>query len=213
MNLSRILIGGGIVLLGTSLLLDQLGINSGLGRLWPLLIVTIGLYMIIKNTKNILPGFFVLTVGILLQLSSLNILPFSIWELWPLFIIFAGFSILFGRQNKTNSSTDDGFINSNAVFWGDEKRVVGEFKGASINVAFGGSKLDLRDAKISNRVVIDINLMFGGVELIVPDNVRVVNKGVGIFGAFTEESKKVQSDNLKTIEITGSALFGGVEIK
>lgn len=211
---SRFLLGGLIVFVGVVLLLDQMGIGYGIGKLWPLVIVCLGIYMIVTNSRNMITGLFVLVVGILLQLSSLDLLPFSVWNLWPLFIIFAGVSMLLGKRDRSNSSVESGYINSNAVFWADEKIVKGDFKGASLNASFGGIKLDLRDATIETKAVIDINLMFGGVELVLPDNVRVVNNGTGIFGGFSEKSRRVSNEaDAKTVEINGTAIFGGVEVK
>lgn len=215
MSFSRFLLGGLVVMVGIVLLLGQFGIHSGLGRLWPLVVVAFGIYILISNRRNLVPGLFVLTVGILLQLSNFGILPFSVWNLWPLFIVFAGVSILIGKKDyKTmSSSVEQGFIDSNAVFWGDEKLVKGEFSGATINVAFGGSKLDLRDAKIKDKSVIEINLIFGGVEILLPDNVGVINNGIGLFGAFSDKSRRSSLEDTKTIEIRGNAVFGGVDVK
>lgn len=211
---SRFLLGGLIVFVGIVLLLDQMGIGYGIGRLWPLVIVCLGIYMIISNYKNLTTGLFVLVTGILLQLSALDVLPFSIWNLWPLFIIFAGVSVLIGKKDRMTSSVEHGYINSNAVFWGDERIVKGEFKGASLNATFGGIKLDLRDAVIVDKVVIDMNVVFGGVELLLPDDVKVINNGDGIFGGFSEKNRRVNNDaNTKIIEIKGSAIFGGVDVK
>ena len=210
---SRFLLGGLVVLLGVALLFDQLGVVSGLSKLWPLIVVFTGVFMILKNFRNVVPGIFVLVIGIFLQLDSLRVLSFSVWNLWPLFIIFGGISILIGKKERwMHSETESGFVNSNAAFWGDEKIVSGEFKGAKVDAMFGGVKLDLRDAKFEGKVNIEVNLMFSGVEIILPDNVKVINKGVGVFGAFSDKSRG-STDSTKVIEITGSAMFGGVDVK
>jgi len=151
-------------------------------------------------------------VGIFLQLDTLDVLPFSIWNLWPLFIIFAGVGMLLGRKEKTTSSSEHGYINSNVTFWAEEKYIKGEFTGAKVNATFGGVKLDLREAEVRDRVTIEINLLFGGVELVLPNDVKVVNNGIGIFGGINEGRRPNQDSN-KVIEIVGSAIFGGVDIK
>lgn len=212
---SRFLFGGLIVFVGLALLLEQLGVGYGLGKLWPLLIVIWGLYMIFATKfTNILPGLLVLTVGLFLQIDSLLDLPFSIWNLWPVFIIFTGISILLGKKDRHTSSTESGYITSSAVFWGDEKYVKGEFKGANLTATFGGIKLDLQNATISENVNIDVNLLFGGIELILPDNVGVINNGIGIFGGISEKSgSKSNKEYEHFVTINGSAMFGGVDIK
>ncbi len=210
---SRFLWGGLIVVLGLVLLLNQFGIGYGLINLWPLALVFWGIYLVIRNPFNIIPGLFILTVGVFLQLDSLDVLPFSIWNLWPLFIIFAGVSVLIGKRDRhMGSSTEHGFVNSNVTFWAEEKFVKGEFTGAKINATFGGVKLDLKDAEITGKVKIEINLLFGGIELFLPHDVKLINNGIGIFGGINEGRRGVGESD-KVVEIVGSAVFGGVDIK
>lgn len=209
---SRFFWGGLIVLMGFVLLLNQFGIGYGLAKIWPLIVVFLGIYLVIKNPINIIPGLFMLTVGIFLQLDALNVLPFSVWNLWPLFIIFAGISVLLGKRDRLSSSTEHGFITSNVLFWGDEKNVKGEFTGAKVHATFGGVKLDLRDAEIKGNVKIEVDLIFAGLEILLPDNVKLVNNIFGMMGGLSD-NRRTNSDSENVIEISGSAVFGGVDLK
>lgn len=80
---------------------------------------------------------------------------------------------------------------------------------------FGGTDIDLREAKIpAGGITIHAVVMFGGVDVIVPDDLNVEVRGAGIFGAF-DGKNHVASDNpaTPTVKIDGIALFGGVDIK
>ena len=57
-----------------------------------------------------------------------------------------------------------------------------EFKGKNLDAIFGGIDLDLRGAKITSDVVINASAVFGGIDIIVPENVKVKIKSNAIFG-------------------------------
>ncbi|MHC1716841.1 MAG: LiaF domain-containing protein [Candidatus Dojkabacteria bacterium] len=91
--------------------------------------------------------------------------------------------------------------------------VSNEFKGGEINAIFGGYELDLREATISkDGAKLSVNAVFGGAEVFVPKNCRVVTNGSGVFGGWDPNVKPNDVKN-PVLEITGSAVFGGVEIK
>ncbi len=80
-------------------------------------------------------------------------------------------------------------------------------------VAFGGAKIDLRGVKFQNSsATLNVVTAFGGTEILVDENTKVVNKGTGIFGAIEEKSRP-SSNASQTLVITGFAAFGGVSIK
>ncbi|WP_459589487.1 DUF1707 SHOCT-like domain-containing protein [Corynebacterium camporealensis] len=81
--------------------------------------------------------------------------------------------------------------------------------------AFGGSEIDLRNVELSAPVTeINVYALFGGTEIVVPDNVRVEIDGVGIFGGFgSSDEPKNFPPNAPTVQVTGLALFGGVNVK
>ena len=103
-----------------------------------------------------------------------------------------------------------------AIFSGtDRKGVWDPPKTLNVVAIFGGSDIDLRDARIPvGGMTINAVAMFGGVDIIVPDGVRVETSGAGIFGAF--EAKERAYDlppGAPTIKVEGVAIFGGVEVK
>ena len=81
---------------------------------------------------------------------------------------------------------------------------------------FGGFEIDLRNAAIEgDSAVLEVNAVFGGVEVKIPRNWSAVVQGTGIFGGYTDTT--VQPDErapgFKRIFFRGGAVFGGVEVK
>jgi|SRR5690606_10946405 len=218
----RIIFGGFLILLGVGFLLDQFNIlNFGffLGNFWALIIIVLGLYLIIRHPRNILPGVFILFIGILFQVESLDLLQFSVWNLWPLILVFVGISILIKREDRKDSAErgkiSDDNIDLNAVFAGIEKSVDSDnFKGGNISAVFGAAKLDLRDAKFSkDGATINADAIFGGIEIFLPDNVRVINNGTAVLGEFKNSSRRSASEDSPILTVQGSAVLGEVSVK
>lgn len=84
----------------------------------------------------------------------------------------------------------------------------------------GGNSLDLREARLSaHETIINAFAVMGGIEIIVPEDVRVVDAGLGIMGGFgveTHPSCTIALADLPVdapvIRVRGLALMGGVGI-
>ena len=97
---------------------------------------------------------------------------------------------------------------------GDEYIFRGEpFHGAQLDATFGGIRMDLRQAIITEDEEIDIHTVFGGVELYVPTSVNVVVKSRSIFGAVGNERDQDVIPDAPCLHIVASNVFGGVSIK
>lgn len=78
---------------------------------------------------------------------------------------------------------------------------------------FGGCDIDLREARIPpGGMDIEVNAIFGGVEIRVPGNANLQVHVAGIFGG-TEHPPFRDRHNGPELRIHGAAIFGGVEIK
>ena len=82
----------------------------------------------------------------------------------------------------------------------------------TVKAIFGGAELDMRQALLeSNDVTIDIKAVFGGVEILVPDDVIAIVDGSGFFGAFEFQDLIPQpASGAPVVRIGGKAVFGGV---
>jgi hypothetical protein len=80
----------------------------------------------------------------------------------------------------------------------------------------GGIGLDLREATLSGRVTdIYVFAMMGGVEIIVPPDVRLESDGFAIMGGFEDQLKEPASrdPDAPVIRVHGFAFMGGVEAR
>lgn len=80
----------------------------------------------------------------------------------------------------------------------------------------GGIGLDLREAALTAPVTdIYVFALMGGVEIVVPPNVRLETDGFAIMGGFEDQLKEPESavPNLPVIRVHGLAIMGGVEAR
>ncbi len=207
------------------LLLDHMGILSAdrLWRLWPLLMIFAGVVNVVTKPGRRVWGALLIGAGTLFQLDSLGILRFRWADLWPLAIIAAGVMMIWGsiesRRVRAASASGDApnAMNSTAVFGGVERRVtVRDFRGGRVSAVFGGVELDFRDADMEGeQAVLEVNAIFGGAEIRVPETWKVEQRGQTLFGGYTDTtrlSKDANAPSAKTLLITGTTLFGGVEV-
>ncbi|MFR9674390.1 DUF1707 SHOCT-like domain-containing protein [Streptomyces sp. TR06-5] len=102
-----------------------------------------------------------------------------------------------------------------AVFSGATRkgrwRVPGRVKAFA---CFGGVDIDLTRAVFAQReVVIHAVVIFGGVDVRVPENVTLHGRGTGIFGGFDVRSTESPDPGAPVVTVKGLALFGGVSAR
>jgi len=215
--------GGIICVVGVALLLDHMGYVSidRIWRYWPMLLV-IGGALNLSHSGARVWGVTLILAGVVLQLGTLRILRFSWADLWPLLIIGAGGKMIWGsleaRRLRAVPADGTATMNATAIFGGVERHfVTADFSGGSITAIFGGAELDFSGADMqANEVILEINAIFGGVEIRVPTNWSVEQRSQAIFGGYEDSSRTVDAGDArrrKLLVITGTTLFGGVEIK
>lgn len=166
-----------------------------------------------------------LLIGVLLLLASLNVINFEIvWKLLvPGILIIIGLSMVFENSLKTKFNDEIRKINQSknkeneyCATFGEQKINFDDekFEGTNISAVFGSIKCDLRKAEIKKDVVINASAIFGGIEILVSNNVKVKVKSSSMFGGASEKKRNVNEDkNTPTIYVNATCLFGGVEIK
>jgi hypothetical protein len=85
-----------------------------------------------------------------------------------------------------------------------------------ILAVFGGAELDFREADLPAReIAVNAVAVFGGVSITVPPEMRVVDIGSAILGGreITGESAESAAPDAPVLRITGTCVFGGVEVK
>jgi predicted membrane protein len=223
--------GAVICLIGVAILLDHMGFIAveHLYRFWPLILVLAGVINLTCRSGRAW-GAILLLAGIVLQLDELGIAHIRIWDLWPLAIIAVGAMLIWsslearrrvapGNPASSGAGDSDSTLNMVAVFGGSERRVGSQtFKGGKAMAVFGGIELDLRDAVIEgDEAVLELNCIFGGVEIHVPRTWNVDGRCIPLFGGYSDETRQAvvtdpATQKEKRLVITGTVLFGGVEI-
>lgn len=225
-NLKNILWGLVLVGVGVIFSLNALELTDfdlffdGWWTLFLIIPCTIGLFSGQSRIFNI-SGLF---IGVVALLACQDLIDIKvIWKLLvPALLIIVGISLIFKdnlskgikekirsiNQKKTNSTK------LNAVFSSENAAYTGEiFNGADLNALFGAVEFDLRNAIINDDVVLNARALFGGVDIYVPESVRVEVKSTSIFGGVTNKKSTIGYENTPTIYVDALCAFGGVTIK
>jgi len=163
-----------------------------------------------------------LAVGIILLLCCQDIISFGTFFklIIPVIIVIAGIKMVFKGifGNKANEMfakmKEEGKEPKVccATFSGSNIKYDGEiFEGGDYTSVFGGIKCDLRSAIIEKDCAIRVCAIFGGIDILLPENVNVKVNATGIFGGVSD--KTVHKTNAPTVYISGICMFGGVDIK
>lgn len=81
---------------------------------------------------------------------------------------------------------------------------------------FGGATLDFRDVQLPQReITLHCTTVFGGVDIIVPPGMRVIDSGIALFGARDTGPGSAESGgpDAPVLRLTGLTLFGGLGLK
>ena len=186
-------------------------------NLWPIIFVLIGLSIIGDNKKNII-GYIFIALGIIWILKNSFDLPFDSKYAFSVILILVGIVIIFNIFNNkqpVNNQQESLKVNFSqfTAFSGRADRIAcNEYYGTNTFCIFGGHEIDLRDYIFHNDVKINATAIFGGIELILPENVNVVISSFPLFGGV--ENKCTNSgNNPYTVYLHATAVFGGVELK
>lgn len=149
--------------------------------------------------------------------------------IWPVAIMILGlFFLLKPKRVRMDNWQDndygiptagttslDSLIDITAVFAGVKRGILSKnFQGGDITAFMGGAEIDLTQADIQGKAVLDVTAVFGGVKLIVPVDWEVQSHATAIFGGVEDKRfvyPALQSG--KVLVLDGVAVFGGVEIK
>lgn len=217
-----------VIIIGIALLLNALGLKflpegiSIWSLVWPAAIMGIALSNIISSRRLNLWSLVIALAGLyflLVNLSAIEPLPAGVF--FPVALILVGIAIFIpspqivaARANAQATVNSEGFVESTAIFGGDERIITGSrFSGGKIVNVFGGSHLDLTGFESTEPVCpVSINVVFGGCELYVPHGTRVSRNGLTCaFGGI--EYKGIHDANAQNvIELTGLVVFGGLEV-
>ncbi len=232
-------VGGGLFLLLAGFLLLAYKMGAPIPDwvfTWPVLLIAIGLLTGIKSRFHN-PGSYVLILIGSVFLADQSIPGIDLHRyITPIILIGLGFLFLlrprrgrcyrrYGRRGwerkKFSASTTsrpndtEEYLDIHAVLGGVKKNIQSKnFKGGEIVCFMGGAEINFMQADIQKPVVLEINNVFGGTKLIIPGNWEVQTEISATFGGV--DDKRNFQNNLpdvdKKIILTGSCVFGGIEI-
>ena len=231
-----------IVLIGVGVLFFLNNLNivpvHDVIRYWPAIFIAVGIVQLVDSAyaAGRVVGAIFVGVGAILLARNLGYLDVPIHDLWPLILIGAGILMLLNRtvlwrgglyigaarrrhfRRWREREYTPGMLNEYAVFGGGKRKVnTFDFKGGHVDAVFGGFEIDLRDTMMEgDSAVLEANAVFGGIEVRIPITWSAVVQGVGVFGAFQDETTQPNATlipNPKRLIVKGGAVFGAVEVK
>jgi hypothetical protein len=89
-----------------------------------------------------------------------------------------------------------------------------EPKMAAVTI-FGGASLDFREVQLPPEMSLHATSVFGGVDIVVPPEVRVIDSGIALFGGRDTGSGTPESaaPDAPVLRLTGLTLFGGLSLR
>ena len=235
-NRSGRIVGGlFIIAIGVISFLKQLGIEFPDWLFtWKMGLIVIGLFIGVKHGFRHFGWLPPIIIGGLFLVEDfmpeINIKHF----IWPLLLIIAGAHILIPRRHNRCYSrgwrrhwhhehdyeqeikSEEDFINSVSIFGGVKKIILSKnFKGGDIVAVFGGAEINLSQADINGKAVLEVAAVFGGIKIIIPPHWEVKSEVVAILGGIEDKRPLRENTNNpdKILVIRGAAVFGGIDIK
>jgi predicted membrane protein len=223
----NVLVGIIFISIGAVFLLDNLEIISWRVRhylfQWENVFIIIGL-VLLSSRENFRKGLIFLAIGVFLNLDNWFNVDVNLFDLWPIALVLIGIALITrnkgtegkSRHDKNTGLFDADKIDDTAIFGGGDKVVNSQsFKGGMLTAIFGGSNVDLTQAKLAEgNQVIDVFFVFGGSKIRVPQDWQVEMNVTGIFGGMSDKRKfvdpKMNTEN--RLYIKGTAIFGGADV-
>jgi predicted membrane protein len=221
---SGLLVGVVIIALGVILLLDQEGIVRAwdLWRFWPIILIVAGLMRVYRaaTVPDRLWGLVEILFGVVFQLGALGYQHFRFAHTWPLLVVGVGLWVLYKAFKEEQPTTVESSLDFNRVdvFGGGKVRVTSKkFRRGRWLAVFGGSQVDFSEVDIEgDQATLEIVAVFGGGEMVVPQNWEVQVRTATLFGGHNDETRRPLQETAgarKILVIRGVMIFGGFSLK
>lgn len=243
--LGRILGGFVLLGIGALLLMEKMGyFFPSWVFTWKMLLIALGIFVGARHLFHGLGWLIPIMIGLLFLADDLipgfQIRPF----IWPIVIVIIGLIMIFRpkrryygphswhskwrhknhrfyrgynwQQVNEEDSSDDDRLEAVVVFGSTKKNIISkDFKGGEVVCVFGGAEINLSQADINGKVVLEFVQVFGGTTLIVPPHWQVnYQETVAFLGGI--EDKRTDNKNTepnKILVLKGTSVFGAIDIK
>ena len=216
-----------LVAIGTVFLIERFYPVINASRyIWPILFIVFGLYMIfgrkrhhrytaLPNANGNNPGANPFGPN---NLNGSSASPDA-----PINGTAGSFAGGYNNPNPAGSATNyippaytSDYLSSTSVFGGVKKNIISKnFQGGEIITFLGGAEINLSQADIQGRVILDVTQVLGGTKIIVPPHWDVISEVAAVFGG-VEDKRFLQPgviDHNKVLIIRGTSLLGGIDIR
>lgn len=192
---------------------------------WALLLAVWGIFMMVENRPNVF-NIVVTVLGIFWFMSANHFIHFQLTfkAIFAALLIWLGCKTLFSnlstskqehreyeeRRNEGTRTTtnNDNHLDIRSTF--STKRYVNNSKLYSCRLenTFGSLFVDLSEADLSEIYEIRIENTFGSMELLLPENVKIITREENLFASCYVD----QSDGIKEVYIREDCSFGQLKI-
>lgn len=217
---TRAFFGAVLLFLGAGFLGESLALWSFggfIGSWWPLLVILFGVLQLVTRSISVFAAAFITFIGLLLQVSFLPGFEFNAFTLiGPLLLIFIGGWLVLSRTSLFPGVRNVEGMDYFVAFGGLDERIRQDsFEGCSITAIFGGGDVDLSESTVSpDGARVEVNAIFGGLDLRVPENCRVKITGVPLFGGWDNKTRTpADAESAPQLDVHVFTAFGGIEIK
>ena len=232
MNRNKVIWGSALVLFGIAwIVCIILHVNVLFEGWWTMFIIIPSICGLLGNRDKTGPAIG-LGVGVLLLLAEQNVIEWDMfWKIGLAVLVIAlGLGMMFGNtvSKITSKKREEDNVSPFEILNRDGKniRVVnasfgeqnlsfgGEiFEGADVTASFASVHLDLRGATISEDVEMKVNCKFAGLVIYAPNDLLVKVTADSTFGGVDDKRRIILSNQTRTLYISGSCVFSGIEIK
>lgn len=143
-----------------------------------------------------------------------------VWQIMiPVILLAIGLSFIFKKRLTSEArSKAESYEKSNsvkesysAVFSSNTPNVPADTKSISCSAVFGSINLDLTNLTFEDEVFVDLEAVFGGINIAVPKGIKIISSIDGIFGGVDYKIDKDETST-KVLYLTGEAVFGGIDV-
>ncbi len=201
-NTNNITLGFILLGIGVFLLLRQFDffgiVFPTLKSWWPLIFIGIGVVSLVKTQFKSGSGLAFLLFGLFFFIKKNVGFPAGTEQFFVpgALILLGAFFILRNRRqvqsmNAAKRAFDENYdpaidgadmVNAEAIFTGIQRKVLSkQFKGGRITTIFGGTDIDLSQADLAPNALLYVDVVFGGVKLILPPHWDVQVHASSIF--------------------------------
>jgi predicted membrane protein len=215
----QLILGLTIISVGVLFLLDNLGYiyAESYWHYWPVVLIIFGLARLFETGEapSKFMGVVFTVIGSLLLLQSLHLTRFNFWNFWPVILIMGGIVMVWKVMTGASTRPHDEAVIRGAAMLGGFKRTCSsqEFRGGELTAIMGGCEIDLREASLQGKAVINCFAFWGGIEIKVPEDWSVSIQAIPLLGGFDDKTRPPRGGSEKVLIVQGFAVMGGIEVK